>query len=433
MSGNSVVIFFLQLGVMLAATLLMGKGLRRLGVPLLVGELFGGIVIGPTVLGALYPDLHGVLFPPDGAVVVAREGFIQFGLVLFLFVAGLEVDLRSLVERKRTVALTSILGLSVPFLAGMASVLLWPDLWQLDGSRGPWVGPLFVGTILSISAIPVIARILFDLNLMGSPFGATVLAAATLDDLIGWTLFGVILSQFDVAGRSDGSWWVNLALVALLAGVILSIGTVAGRRALKWITHRVDKSRSYVPLIVTVVLIAASCAEAIGTHAIFGAFLVGVAVARTSEPRRQAYAALRGITLEVFVPLYLVSIGLRTNFATNFDPWLVAVVLLVATVGKLVGASGGAWLGGLSLRESLAMGFALNARGAMGIVLTGVALDYSLISERVFVALVFMAVATSALGAAVIPKLIEPGPPTGTLGGNFALATTPDAEVHAGV
>lgn len=414
MNSEAVVTLFLGLGVMLAATLVLGKGLLRLGLPLLVGELIGGVVIGPTVLGALFPAVHAALFPATGAAAVARDGVIQFGLVMFLFVAGLEVDLGTLAGRKRTVALTSLLGVSVPFAVGVASVLLWPDLWQMGGGQGFWVGPLFVGTILSISAIPVIARILIDLNLIGTSFGALVLAAATLDDLIGWTLFGIILSQFGISGRPETSWWVNLALVAALAAVILSIGTEGGRRVLKWITHVVDKSKSYVPLMVIVVLLAAACAEAIGTHAIFGAFLVGVAVARSWEPRRQAYAALRGITLEVFVPLYLVSIGLRTNFAANFDPLLVGVVLAVATAGKLVGAAGGAWLAGLSGRESLAIGFALNARGAMGIVLTGVALDYQLISERVFVALIFMSVATSAIGAAVIPKLVSAGPGDGS-------------------
>ena len=227
MNSDAVVTLFMQLGVMLAATLLMGKGLRRLGFPLLVGELFGGIVIGPTVLGSFFPVVHGALFPTGGAVTVARDGIIQFGLVLFLFIAGLEVDLPSLVKQKRAVALTSLLGVTFPFLVGVASVLLWPDLWQLGGEHGRWVGPLFVGTILSISAIPVIARILIDLNLIGSSFGALVLAAATLDDLIGWTLFGVILSQFGVAGQSGGSWWVNLALVAALLAVILSIGMQA--------------------------------------------------------------------------------------------------------------------------------------------------------------------------------------------------------------
>ncbi|MFN2398617.1 MAG: cation:proton antiporter [Gemmatimonadaceae bacterium] len=412
MNRDTLVLLLLQISLMLIAALLVGRIVRRLGFPALVGELFGGIIIGPTVLGTLFPDIHGWLFPAAGTVALARESIIQIGLLLFLFIAGLEVQFKHLADQKRTIALTSLLGVTIPFVAGVVSVLLWPDLWQMGeerGGGGHWVGPLFVGTILSISALPVIARILIDLNLIGSSFGATVLAAATIDDLIGWSLFGIILSQFGISGRVGGGWLWNLVLVAALMAVILSIGTMGGRRVLKWITQRIDKTGSYVQLMLIVVFLAAAGAEWIGTHAIFGAFLVGAAVARTLEPRRQAYGALRSLTLEFFVPLYMVSIGLRTNFATNFDVLLVAVVLAVATFGKLAGAATGAWLGGRNGREALAIGFALNARGAMGIVLTTVALDFHLISERVFVALIFMAVATSAIGAAVIPKILSVG------------------------
>jgi Kef-type K+ transport system membrane component KefB len=407
MSADNVVILLLQLSAMLAATLLLGRGLRRIGLPALVGELIGGILLGPTILGTYAPATHAWLFPSSGPVSTARESLVHFGLLLFLFLAGLEVELRHLAEQKRTIALTSLLGVSVPFLTGVASVLLWPELWQITEQGAGWIGPLFVGTILSISAIPVIARILMDLGLIRTSFGALVLAAATVDDLIGWTLFGIVLSQFGVSGGSGAGWEARLALVAALTLLILSIGTVRGRRALKWTMLRFGKGGSYVQLMILVVLLAAAAAEWIGTHAIFGAFLMGVAVARTHEPRRQAYAALRSITLDFFVPIYLVSIGLRTNFASNFDPLLVSVVLLVATFGKLAGAATGAWLGGRSVREAMAIGFALNARGAMGIVLTSVALDYQLINERVFVALVFMAVATSALGGAVISRVMR--------------------------
>lgn len=410
MKSESVVLLLLQISAMLAATLLLGRAVRRLGLPALVGELVGGIILGPTVLGTFFPGAHRWLFPAAGEVSMARDGIIQFGLLLFLFVAGMEVELKHWADQKRAIVLTSLLGVSVPFVVGVASVLLWPGLWQLSGERGQWVGPLFVGTILSISAIPVIARILIDLDLIRGSFGALVLAAATMDDLIGWALFGIILSQFGGGGRSGVGWFSSIALVAALSTLIFSIGTTGGRRVLKWITLRVGQSGSYVQLVLIVVLLAAAGAEWIGTHSIFGAFLVGVAMARTSEPRRQAHAALRVLTLEFFVPLYLVSIGLRTNFATNFDPLLVAVVLVVATFGKLAGAATGAWLGGRPVREAFAIGFALNARGAMGIVLTTVALDFKLIDERVFVALIFMAVATSAIGAAVIPKIIAAGP-----------------------
>jgi Kef-type K+ transport system membrane component KefB len=408
-NDHGIVLLLLQLSAMLAATLLLGRTLRRVGLPALVGELFGGIVLGPTVFGVLAPEAQRWLFPATGPVSVARDGLVQFGLLLFLFLAGLEVELRHLTEQKRTIALTSLLGVAVPFVTGVASVLLWPSLWQMSNDRGGWVGPLFVGTILSISAIPVIARILIDLDLIRTSFGALVLAAATVDDLVGWALFGIILSQFGVTGAPPAGWGVRLLLVAALTALIVSIGTAWGRQALKWTMLRFAKGGSYVQLILLVMLLAAACAEWIGTHAIFGAFLIGVAVARTQEPRRQGYAALRAITMEFFVPLYLVSIGLRTNFAANFDPVLVGVVLLVATFGKLAGAATGAWLGGRTMREASAIGFALNARGAMGIVLTSVALDYRLIDERVFVALIFMAVATSALGAAVIARIMRGG------------------------
>ena len=417
MSSDHVVLLLLQLSAMLAATLLLGRSLRWLGLPALVGELFGGILLGPTVFGMLAPEAQQWLFPPAGPVSVARDGLVQFGLLLFLFLAGLEVELKQLTQQKRTIALTSLLGVAIPFVTGVASVLLWPSLWQLTNDRGAWVGPLFVGTILSISAIPVIARILIDLDLIRTSFGALVLAAATVDDLIGWALFGIILSQFGVTGAPPVGWGVRLMLVAALTALIVSIGTEWGRRALKWVMQRFAMGGSYVQLILLVMLLAAACAEWIGTHTIFGAFLVGVAVARTHEPRRQGHAALRAITMEFFVPLYLVSIGLRTNFATNFDPLLVGVVLLVATFGKLAGAATGAWLGGRTVREATAIGFALNARGAMGIVLTSVALDYRLINERVFVALIFMAVATSALGAAVISRIMRGGSPESWTGG----------------
>lgn len=407
--GDSLVLLPLQLALMVGVTLLIGKSLLRFGVPALVGELFGGIILGPTILGSLFPEAHAWLFPAAGHAAQARDGIIQFGLLLFLFLAGLEVEFGHLARQKKAILLTSLLGVSIPFLVGAGSVILFSELWGMGETvAGRWTGAIFVGTILSISAIPVIARILIDLGLMGTPFGALVLAAATIDDLIGWALFGVVVSQLTAPGGGAGTdWGVSLVLVLALAALILSIGTAAGRRALKWITQRIDKSGSYVQLMLLVMLLAAAAAEWMGTHAIFGAFLMGVAVARTSEPRRQAYGAMRVVTLEFFVPLYMVSIGLRTNFATNFDPLLVGVVLLVATFGKLSGASLGAWFAGVKGREALAVGFALNARGAMGIVLTTVALDFQLISERVFVALIFMSVATSALGAAVIPRIFS--------------------------
>jgi hypothetical protein len=188
-----------------------------------------------------------------------------------------------------------------------------------DAGNGGWVGPLFVGTILSISAIPVIARILMDLGLIRTSFGAVVLAAATIDDLIGWALFGIILSQFGVTGSGAGSWGVRLLLFTGLSALIFSIGAAPGRRVLKSLMRWFDKGGSYVQLILLVVLLSAAVAEWIGRTRFRGVLVGWQWRERTSCAE---WPHLRAVTLEFFVPLP-VSRGLRTNFATNFDPWLV--------------------------------------------------------------------------------------------------------------
>lgn len=418
MSTDTTVLLLLELTAMLAATLLLGRSLRAIGLPALVGELFGGVLLGPTVFGRVAPTAHDWLFPVAGGVVAARDGLVQFGLLLFLFLAGLEVQVEHLRHHRRTIFFTSTLGVLVPLALGTSAVMLWPDLWDLGSEPVTLLRALLVGTILSISAIAVVARILMDAGVMGTSFASIVMAAATVIDVVGWTLFGFLLGQLSGFDSGSGGWEVRILLLAALMALLVGIGTLRGRRAIKWVMVRFDKGGSYVQVILLVLLLAASFAEWIGTHAIFGAFLAGIAVARTHEPRAQAYGALRAITLQFFAPLYMVSIGLRTDFATNFDFPLVALVLALASVGTMIGATLGARLGGRSLREALAIGFALNARGVMAIILSQVALDNGVITERVFVALVVMAVSTSVIGAAAIGRIAHGTVPERWIGAN---------------
>ncbi len=418
MSSDTTVLLLLELTAMLAATLLLARSLRWLGLPALVGELAGGILLGPTIFGRVAPRAHDWLFPVTGGVSAARDGLIQFGLLLFLFLAGLEVHLEHLAGSRRTIAFTSALGVIVPLALGSATVLLWPDLWRLGPESEDLTRAVLVGTILSISAIAVVARILMDAGVMGTSFASVVMATATVNDVIGWTAFGILLGQVTGFDGGSGRWEVRVLLLAALMALLMGIGTLRGRRAIKWVMVRFDKGGSYIQVILLVLLLAASFAEWIGTHAIFGAFLAGIAVARTHEPRSQAYGALRAVTLQFFAPLYMVSIGLRTDFATNFDLPLVLVVLALASVGTMIGATVGARLGGRTMREALAIGLALNARGVMAIVLSQVALDNGVITERVFVALVVMAVSTSVIGAAAISRIAHGPSPERWIGAN---------------
>lgn len=409
MTHDNLILFFLQLAALLAVALILGQLMRRLGQPAVLGELLGGIVLGPTVFGALRPEWYHWLFPDGGVTADMREGLLGLGMLFFLFVAGLEVELSQLRRRGLSVILTSGLGIALPLGLGFGLVWLWPEYMigpQAAGDQKALFA-LFMGAALSISALPVIARILMDLKLLQKELGLVVMTAATINDLIGWTLFAVLLGLFQPAVGGGRSLWLTVGLVLLFTTAVLVMGRFAGRPALRWLRANVAWPSGFIGVTAVLILVAAAVTEAIGIHAIFGAFLVGVALAQHSEEWRDASEVIHHFALSFFAPIYFASIGLKANFATHFDVVLVVVVLLVACLGKIVGAGLGARLGGMNGRQALAVGFGMNARGAMEMILASVALQYGLIDERIFVALIVMALVTSVLSGPVMQRLMR--------------------------
>ena len=404
MSDTALATLFVQLAVMLAAGLVGGTLLRRWHLPLILGELLAGIVLGPTVFGALAPAAYGLLFPDVALVNGARDGLLKLGMLFFLFVAGLEVDLSTLGRRLAVVFWTSLNGILLPFALGAGAVILLPTLWGAGAPALPFA--LLIGTALSISALPVIARILMDLDLLHTELGMMVMASAMINDLVGWSLFAALLGDA-VPGAPGRSLGVTLLLVAGLVGLVLAVGRPLATRALPWLRAHLAWPSGYIAATTVIALLVGAAAEAIGIHAFLGAFLVGLALAQNSPEQAQARETVRQFVVSFFAPIYFVSIGLRTNFIANFDLGLVLVVLAVACVGKVGGASLGAWLGRLPPREALAVGFGMNARGAMEMILASLALEYRLIDGRVFVALVLMALGTSLLSGPVMQRLLR--------------------------
>jgi Kef-type K+ transport system membrane component KefB len=407
MTHHDLILFFLQISVILAVALLFGQVARKLHLPAVLGELIGGIALGPTVFAALAPELYARLFPSTGATGVARDAIIKLGLLLFLFVAGLEVNLRYVRQRGRSIVWTSLSGIVVPFGLGFGLVLLLPGLWGPRANSHVLVFALFLGTALSISALPVIARVLMDLDLTKRDLGMVVMAAATIDDLIGWSLFAVILSNFRPSGPQPGrDLLVTLGLILGFFAVTLSVGRWIGQRAQPWCRAHLRWPSGFIAMTALVVLVAGAIAETVGIHAVFGAFLVGVALAQNSEQRDQAHEVVYQFVTSFFVPIYFVSIGLQADFAANFDFLLVSLILIVACVGKIGGVGFGALIGKFPPREALAIGFGMNARGAMGMILASVALEYQLIDQRVFIALIIMALVTSMLSGPIMQRLL---------------------------
>jgi Kef-type K+ transport system membrane component KefB len=405
MAHIDLIFFFTQLAVILSCAVAFGHLARRWHQPAVLGELIGGIVLGPTVLGRILPGLYTWLFPPSVVLMTAQDALIKLGMLFFMFVAGLEVDLLQVRQQGRRATSISFWGIAVPLALGVGLVLWWPELWGAEVQDRLWLFALFLGAALSISALPVIARVLVDLRLLDTHIGTLVMVAATVNDLIGWTIFAVVLSYLTPLAILESNPW--LLIIQTLGFALLTLGLTRwiGGRVMAWLHDHLAWPGGFIGLAAVLVLIAAALAEVLGLHAFFGAFLVGVGLGQGTERSYDAYQTIHHFAINFLAPIYFVSIGLKADFATNFDLLLVVVVLLVACLGKIGGAWLGARLSGMPSREAFVVGFALNARGAIEIILASIALENGLIDQRLFVALVTMALATSLLSGPAIRLL----------------------------
>lgn len=416
MSSHDFILFALQITLMLACAVLCGQAMRRLGQPAVLGEMLGGIIIGPTIFGALLPGIYGALFQGSPAVDDARDASIKLGMLFFLFIAGLEVDLGDLRRLGREALLIGLVGTLLPIAAGIGLVYALPAaFWGDTASTHLFAFALFIGMNLANSANPVLARILMDLGLLKTEIGTLIMTATIVDDLINWTLFAIILRDINPTAET-GSFGIPILLVLLFFAAVLGIGRWAAPRLLSWVRAHVAFPTGFIAVTALVILLVSSIAEAFGINAFLGAFLVGTAFGRgsddhSSEPAGrdydEAYRAMRNFVLSFFAPIYFVSMGLNANFITHFDAALVLIIVLVACVSKVGAVLLGARLAGMPIdRRTLAIGFGLNARGATGIILAGVGLEQGVIDERIFVAVVVMAIVTSLLSAPLMKRLL---------------------------
>jgi Kef-type K+ transport system membrane component KefB len=409
MSSPDFVRLALQLAAMLACALVFGQAMRRFRQPAVVGEMVGGIVLGPTILGLVAPSLHAWLFDASPSVALARDASIKLGMLFFLFYAGLEVDLSDLKRLGKRAVLIGLIGTLLPIGAGVALVYGLPRaFWGPVAQEHFLAFALFIGMNLANSANPVIARILMDLGLLNGPIGALIMTATIIDDLVNWTLFAIILSDLAPVGPSAGGPLpVDITLVLLFFAVVLGLGRWIGPRALHWARARLSWPSGFIAFSILVVLAAGSAAEALGIHAFLGAFLAGVALGGTNTEQRQAHDVIGQFVMSFFAPIYFVSMGMTTSFIAHFDVVLVVTVLVVACVSKVGSVLLGAKVAGMAVdREAWAIGFGLNARGATGIILAGVGLTNRVIDERVFVAIVVMAMVTSLMAGPLMNQLL---------------------------
>jgi len=409
LSPHDVMTMFLALATLLGCAKLAAELMQKIGQPSILGEISVGIFLGPTVLGHYQPHLYETLFPTTGPMPIVLDTVTTLGVVFFLLAAGLEIDLRSIFRQGKSALLVSIFGVAFPFGAGYLAATVFPDEMGAVPGANTLIFALFVGTALSISALPVIAKILMDLNLLRTEMGTVIISSAMFDDLVGWILFSFVLGMMHPpAGGSIGDGVKHtVVLVVLFVGITLTFGRWLIDKILPFLQAHTTWPGGVLGFIFTLTMAGAAFTEYAGIHAVFGAFVIGIAVGESGHLRQRTSQHIHQIVTNVFAPFFFASIGLRTNFVSNFHLGLTAIVIGVACVGKLLGAGWGARLGGMDRTSSLAVGLAMNARGAMEIILGILALQAGLIRENMFVAMVVMALFTSLISAPAIHFLIR--------------------------
>ncbi|WP_051321404.1 cation:proton antiporter [Chrysiogenes arsenatis] len=400
--------FLLAVAVLLGAARIFGEISRKFGQPSVLGEILAGIALGPSLLGMLLPEVNHWLFPTTGSAAIALDGLTFLSITLFLLVAGMEVDLSTAWRQGKAAMVTALFGMLVPFAVGYSLVRIAPEFMGFTSHTSIHLYALFFATALSISALPVIAKTLMDLNLYRSDFGMVVIGAAVLNDLVGWTVFAIILGLMGSAVDGNlANIFNTVALVILFTVFVLTIGRWAINRSLPWIKAYTTYPGGILGFAVTLGLLSAAFTEWAGVHAIFGAFILGIALGDSRHLRERTRATLDQFISFIFAPLFFASIGLRVNFVEHFDILLVITVLIVGTLTKVGGCLLGNRLIGMSWRDSWAVGFAMNSRGAMEIILSMLALQMGLIGDSMFVALVILALMTSATSATTLQAILR--------------------------
>jgi Kef-type K+ transport system membrane component KefB/mannitol/fructose-specific phosphotransferase system IIA component (Ntr-type) len=403
LNGSELTVFLLGLAILLASAHLLGELARRLGQPVVIGEMLAGLLLGPTFFGWLAPAAQQWMFPHEGAAATALDGIVILAVTLLLMLAGMEVDLSSLWRQGRATVFIAVAAVVVPLVVGAGLAWAAPQYWGMpaDGQTDSFA--IFVGTALAVSALPVIAKILMDLELFQTDFGVLVLVSATLNNLVAWLIFSVMLG-----GREGGMPILYMVLLTVgFALAMLTVGRWVADQCLGWVQAHLSWPAGVLGFSLVSGLLGAAFTDSLGVHAIFGAFLTGIALGESPRMREQTRHVVHRFVEGILAPIFVAAIGLEVNFVTNFRPGLVISVLVVGIATKVLSAWAGARLAGCQPIEAWGAGWALNARGELGIVLGLLAWQNGVISEQLFVAVVALALVTSALAGPMLMMLLR--------------------------
>jgi Kef-type K+ transport system membrane component KefB/nucleotide-binding universal stress UspA family protein len=396
-SESSIAVFIAALGVLLVVGRLLGEAAQRIGQPHVMGQLIAGLLLGPSVLGALWPAAEHTLFPTAAVQKNLIEGVAQLGVLMLLLLTGMETDLPLVRRVGRAAVMVAIAGVAIPFACGVALGEMLPDS-LLPKPDARLVTSLFLGIALSISSVKIVAMVVREMNFMRRDIGQIIVASAILEDTIGWVIIAIAFGLAS-AGRID-VWSVGRALIGTAAFLAASL-TIGRRIVFHLIRWTNDSFQSEFPVITTILVVMIGMAlitQAIGVNMVLGAFIAGVLIGESPIRTRHIDEQLRGLIVALFMPVFFGLSGLSANLTVLKDPQLAllgAGLILIACVGKFAGAFVGGKLGGLVRSEALALACAMNARGSTEVIVASLGLSMGILSQNLFTLIVGMAVITT--------------------------------------
>jgi Kef-type K+ transport system membrane component KefB len=395
-----------QIAAILVVSRAVGLVTRWLGQPLVIAEMVAGIALGPSLLGLVWPSGYGALFPASSMPVLKMLS--QFGLVLFMFVVGLELDPALLRGRRRASVLISNVGILLPFLLGVGSAWLIHDSHAPAGISFLPFG-LFLGTAMSVTAFPVLARILSERGLTQSRVGAIAIACAAVDDVTAWCLLAFVVAIARANALSEALWTAGLTVAFSLFMVLAARPLL--RRLGTAVAERGGLTPTRLVVVFVLLLLSSGITEVIGIHALFGAFLFGAVMPKEGGLAEQLAGKLESTSVLLLMPLFFAYSGLRTHVGLlgGGGEWLVALGLIgVATLGKFGGGTIAARVTGLNWREASAIGVLMNTRGLMELIVLNVGMDLGVITPTIFTMLVLMALLTTFATTPVLSWIYSP-------------------------
>jgi len=394
---HHLLLFLVQFGVILSLSKLIGIFFKKINQPTITGDLLIGLLIGPTILGRLLPSVQTSIFPNDHVQTTMLDTIAWIGILFLMLQTGMELNLQSIWKQKSQAVIISFSDIFIPIIIAFFPIYFLHEKYLVPGTDRTLFS-LFIASIMTISALPITIRVLHDLKILKSDLGVLIVSALTINDIVGWLIFTIILGIFTHQEANYIFIIVVFTMTLLFTLFALTAGKWFSNKVVSVIHKKIENPSSAVITFVCLLgILFGSISLGIGIHGLFGFFMAGLAIGQSHLIKEKDRVFFDNFVHSLFVPLFFVNIGLKIDFLADFDLFLVLLITFIGFFGRFLGA----WLGGLftikNHRDRIAIGFAHTPGGEMHIVVGILALNSLLISKTVFVAIIIGAIVSSIL------------------------------------